>query len=314
MIGSHWGLSYYVAVVSRREKMVIVDAFRYLSDVVFALLFLKLRRVLVWAVFVCLCLVITPVSAESLKIAATTTTDNSGLLPWLKVSFEQQTGINVRMVVVGSGAAFTLAKKGDVDALLVHDPPREKQFISQGWGVKRRPVFYNHFVLVGPKADPAQVQMVFLTDSPKHFSDAFQRIQQSKSIFLSRGDKSGTHQMEKYLWNVRHLAPWQYVSRWYLETGSSMGSTLNTAAVLNAYTLSDIATWHAFKNKQQLRQFFPPKSGPKNTYSAIIVNPNKHRHLQTSLAGRWLDWLYSPNGKKRINSFRVQGKQVFFAL
>ena len=257
--------------------------------------------------------------AQTLKLAATTTTDHSGLLAWLLPVFQQQSALSVRVIVRGSGAAFALARRGDVDVLLTHDPPRERQFVAQGWGIKRTPVFYNHFLLVGPQQDPAQIRHFFKQPVPQSsrlpypaFSLAFQRIQQHRTPFLSRGDHSGTHQMERSLWQAQLLKPWRNPSSWYLESGSGMGATLNTAASLNAYTLVDTASWKAFGNKGNLVPF--SSSGPQNIYSTIAVAPQKHPHTQSQAAKAWIRWLRSASGKKQLRSFRLQQQQVFFPL
>jgi tungstate transport system substrate-binding protein len=237
-------------------------------------------------------------------VASTTSTEQSGLFGHLLPLFTRKTGIEVRVVAQGTGQALQTGMRGDADALLVHDPQSERKFVEEGFGVKRHPVMYNDFVLVGPANDPAGVEGV------KDASVALSKIAASGALFASRGDDSGTHKAELRLWTAAGVDP--KGRSWYRETGSGMGPTLNTAAGLGAYALSDRGTWLAFANKQDLALLVEGDRRLFNQYAAILVSPEKHPHVKADLAQAFIDWLISPEGQRAIAEFKIGGQQLFF--
>jgi tungstate transport system substrate-binding protein len=245
--------------------------------------------------------------ARFITLASTTSSEQSGLFGHLLPMFRQQSGIDVRVVAVGTGQALAIGARGDADALLVHDRPGEDKFVADGHGIDRRDVMFNDFVLVGPRADPAGLRGL------KDAKQAFQRIAASGSLFASRGDDSGTNRMELRFWRDVGIA----VGRdkpWYRELGQGMGPTLNTAAALNAYTLTDRATWANFKNRQQLEILTEGDSALFNPYGSILVNPNKGPHIKAAGAKIWHEWLTSAQGRAAISSYKIAGEQLFFPL
>ena len=241
---------------------------------------------------------------ETLVVASTTSTEQSGLFGWLLPKFEAATGIKVRVVAVGTGQALDIGRRGDADALLVHDRVAEDKFVADGWGSYRKDVMYNDFVFVGPKEDPAKIKGAGSAVA------ALKAIGASGQPFVSRGDKSGTHAAELRLWQQAGIDP--KATAGYKETGSGMGPTLNMAAALNGYTLSDRATWGAFKNKQNLDLLLAGDPVLFNPYGVIPVNPAKHPHVKKEAAERFAQWLTSPAGQEAIAAFRADGTQVFF--
>ena len=239
-------------------------------------------------------------------LASTTSTDNSGLFAHLLPSFTAKTGIEVRVVALGTGQALRLAEHGDADVLLVHHRPSEDRFVAESYGVNRRDVMYNDFVIVGPKGDPAGI--VGLTDA----AEALSRISAAQAIFLSRGDDSGTHKKERALWQTAGVDVIAESGTWYRETGSGMGATLNTAAAVNGYALSDRATWTAFRNKGDLTILAEGDDRLFNPYGVILVNPERHSHVKAAEGQAFIDWLVSPEGQARIAGFKVEGRQLFF--
>ncbi len=242
-----------------------------------------------------------------ITVASTTSTENSGLFRHLLPRFEAATGIAVHVVARGTGQALALGRNGDVDVLLVHDRVAEDKFVAQGFGIDRRDVMYNDFVIVGPRGDPARI--AGLTDAPA----ALARIAAAAAPFASRGDDSGTHRAERRLWRAAGIDVEAASGGWYRETGSGMGATLNTASGMNAYALSDRATWAAFANKGELSILVEGDKRLFNPYGVILVNPARHGHIKKADAGRFLDWLTGAAGRAAIDSFRVDGKQLFFA-
>ncbi len=242
-----------------------------------------------------------------ITVASTTSTENSGLFRHLLPRFEAATGIAVRVVARGTGQALALGRNGDVDVLLVHDRVAEDKFVAEGFGVDRRDVMYNDFVIVGPRGDPARI--AGLTDAPV----ALARIAAAAAPFASRGDDSGTHRAERRLWRAAGIDVEAASGGWYRETGSGMGATLNTASGMNAYALSDRATWVAFANKGELSILVEGDKLLYNPYGVILVNPARHGHIKKADAGRFLDWLTGAAGQAAIDSYRVDGKQLFFA-
>ena len=239
-------------------------------------------------------------------VQSTTSTQNSGLLDFLLPQFTGKTGIEVRVVAVGTGQAIRNAANGDGDVLLVHARQAEEKFVADGWGVKRFDVMYNDFVIVGPKADPAGVSG--MNDAPA----ALQRIADAKAPFASRGDESGTHKKERALWNEAGIDAAAASGSWYRETGSGMGATLNIAAGQNAYTLTDRATWISFANKGDLEVLVEGGKQLFNQYGVILVNKDKHPAVKADLGQAFIDWLLGPEGQAAIAAYKIDGQQLFF--
>ena len=245
-------------------------------------------------------------SERFIVVASTTSTENSGLYSFVLPRFSEQTGIEVRVVAVGTGQALHIAQNGDADVLLVHHRPSEDQFISQGYGVTRYDLMYNDYILVGPRDDPASVL------SAANVIGAIRRIATSKSLFISRGDDSGTHKKELELWNQSGIDITKAGNGWYQETGRGMGGTLNMASALDAYTLSDRATWLKFGNKGRLDILFQSDPPLFNPYGIILVNPQKHPHVKTLDGQTFIDWMLSETGQTLIANYRILGQQAFF--
>ena len=239
-----------------------------------------------------------------ITLASTTSTEQSGLFRHLIPIFRQDTGIDVRVVAVGTGQALAIGARGDADALLVHDRAGEDKFVADGHGIDRRDVMHNDFVIAGPASDPAGIKGV------KDASEAFRRIAAAKAPFASRGDDSGTHRMELRLWKAAAVDPRSDPN--YRELGSGMGPTLNTAAGLDAYVLSDRATWASFQNRQNLVLLVAGDPALFNPYGSILVNPAKGPHIKAAEARIWHEWLTSGRGRAAIAGFKVQGEQLFF--
>ena len=249
-----------------------------------------------------------PASATErfITVASTTSTQNSGLYEHILPNFTTRTGIAVRIVAVGTGQAINLARNGDADVLFVHHKASEERFVADGFGVERFDVMYNDFVLVGPKADPAGVRDAADT------SDALARIAAANSPFTSRGDNSGTHKKERELWQVAEVDVSTQSGSWYRETGSGMGATLNTAAGMDAYALTDRATWFKFKNRGTLEILAEDEERMFNQYGVILVNPARHPHIKHDLGQAFIDWLLSKDGQSAIGAYRLEGQQAFF--
>lgn len=240
-----------------------------------------------------------------ITVASTTSTQNSGLFGYLLPIFEKKTGIDVRVVAVGTGQAIKLAERGDADVLFVHHRPSEEKFVAEGYGVERFDVMYNDFVIVGPKDDPAGI--AGMTDVVA----ALKKIATNKATFVSRGDDSGTNKKELELWEKTGIDPSEASGTWYRETGSGMGATLNTTAGMGAYTLSDRGTWISFKNKGDLGIVVEGDERLFNPYGVILVNPEKNPHVKVEAGQKFVDWLISPEGQKAIGDYRLHGKQLF---
>ena len=249
-----------------------------------------------------------PASATErfITVASTTSTQNSGLYEHILPNFTTRTGIAVRIVAVGTGQAIKLARNGDADVLFVHHKASEERFVADGFGVERFDVMYNDFVLVGPKADPAGVRDAADT------SDALARIAAANSPFTSRGDNSGTHKKERELWQVAEVDVSTQSGSWYRETGSGMGATLNTAVGMDAYALTDRATWFKFKNRGTLEILAEDDERMFNQYGVILVNPARHPHIKHDLGQAFIDWLLSKDGQSAIGAYRLEGQQAFF--
>lgn len=240
-----------------------------------------------------------------ITLSSTTSTQASGLFDYLLPKFTQKTGVEVRVVAVGTGQAIKLGEAGDADLLLVHDREGELKFVKQGYGIDRRELMYNDFILVGPKADPA------LVGATKDAVTGMKSIADRKAIFVSRADDSGTHRQELRLWAEAKVDVKSASGTWYKELGAGMGQVLNTAAGLNAYTLSDRATWLSFKNKADLVLLLEGDPRLYNQYSLILVNPSKHKHVKEREVRALMDWLTSPEGQAAIGAFTVDGQVLF---
>jgi len=244
----------------------------------------------------------------TIVLASTTSTRDSGLLDEILPRFAAETGITVNVVAVGTGRALDLARRGDADALLVHDRPSEEAFVAEGFGLERIPVMYNDFVLVGPRDDPAGVRG--LTD----VSEALRRIAEREVTFFSRGDGSGTHKAELRLWTRSGTPPVVRGSPWYRETGAGMGATLNTANQAPGHALADRGTWLAFRNRSGLDLLVEGDPALRNEYGVIVVSPERHPHVEAEAAQRFADWLVSDAGRAAIAAFRIDGEPLFFPL
>ena len=255
-----------------------------------------------------LSILLTPVAiaAESIIVQSTTSTQNSGLFDYILPKFTAKTGIEVRVVAVGTGQALKNARNGDGDVLLVHAKPAEEKFIADGYGVKRSDLMYNDFVIVGPRSDPAGI------GGTRDVTAALTKLANARAPFASRGDDSGTHKKEVSLWKQSGVNPNEASGDWYRETGSGMGATLNTAAGMGAYTMSDRATWLAFKNKADMEILVEGDKRLFNQYGVILVNPKKHPHVKVKQGQAFIDWLLSKEGQEAIASYKLNGKQLFF--
>jgi len=241
-----------------------------------------------------------------ITVASTTSTRNSGLYDHILPIFAKKTGIEVRVIAVGTGQAIRLARNGDADVLFVHHKPSEDKFVTAGYGLKRLNVMYNDYVLVGPKFDPAKV------GSTKNITMALANIAKTGHPFTSRGDDSGTHKKELGLWKISGNNPKKSGGSWYRETGSGMGATLNTASAMNAYTLTDRGTWLKFYNKGELQILVEGDNRLFNPYGIIVVNPAKYPHIKRADAEAFSNWLVSKAGQSAIATYRINGKQAFF--
>ena len=241
--------------------------------------------------------------AETLRLATTTSTENSGLLGAILPDFERKTGIKVHVIAVGTGKALRMGRDGDVDVVLVHARSAEEKFVAQRYGVERFPVMHNDFIIVGPKDDPAGVTTV----SPNVVA-ALQRIAASKTRFISRGDDSGTHKKELSLWRAADIAP---RGQWYLQAGQGMGKVLQMASEMQAYTLTDRGTWLAMRDKLDLKLLVEGDERLFNPYGIIAVNPARHPGVKYREAKALIEWFTSEETKRKIADFRVGGEQLF---
>ncbi len=242
-------------------------------------------------------------ATERLRLATTTSTENSGLLAELLPPFEKANNCQVDVIAVGTGKAIKLGETGDVDVIMVHARSKEDKFVAEGFGVDRRDVMYNDFVILGPKSDPARIM------ASHNVLVAMAKIASSQSTFVSRGDDSGTHAREKQLWEKVSLEP---AGDWYLEAGRGMGEVIVMAGERQGYTLSDRGTYLAFKEKTDLEIVVQGDKGLFNPYGVIMVNPQKHPHVKVDLAKKFLDYLTSSQAKQLITSFRKGGEQLFY--
>jgi tungstate transport system substrate-binding protein len=271
-----------------------------------------LRRT--WLQLVAAALVAVAVAAPQLAAAedkfiivqSTTSTQNSGLYDYLLPKFKDATGIEVRVVAVGTGQAIKNARNGDGDVLLVHAKSAEEKFVADGFGVKRFDLMYNDFVVVGPSADPAGVA------GQKDIVAALAAIAGKKAPFASRADDSGTHKKEMSLWKAAKIDPTADSGGWYRETGSGMGATLNTGVGMGAYVLTDRATWIKFGNKGDFKILVEGDDRLFNQYGVILVNKDKHASVKANLGQKFVDWLLSGDGQGAIAAYKVAGQQLFF--
>ena len=239
-------------------------------------------------------------------VASTTSTEQSGLFKHILPIFEKKTGIQVRVVALGTGQALDLARRGDADVVFVHAKPAEEKFLAEGHGVKRFPVMYNDFVLIGSKSDPAKVT------GGRDILDALKKIKTAKAPFVSRGDKSGTHMAEITLWKTANIDIDKEKGPWYRDTGQGMGPALNTAAAMNGYILADRGTWISFKNRGDLAIAVEGDKRLFNQYGVMLVNPAKHPNVKKDLSQGFVDWVISPVGQRAIADYKIGGEQLFF--
>jgi tungstate transport system substrate-binding protein len=240
-----------------------------------------------------------------ITVASTTSTEQSGLFKQLLPEFTKATGIEARVVALGTGQALDMGRRGDADVVFVHDKVAEDKFVADGWGVKRFEVMYNDFVIVGPKADPAKAR-------GKDVIEGLKKIAAAGAPFASRADKSGTHAAELRYWKAAGIDPTQSKTTWYRETGSGMGPTLNTASGMNAYALTDRGTWLSFKNRGELEIVVEGDQRLFNQYGVMLVNPAKHPHVKKEAGQKFVDWVISPDGQKAIAAYKIGGEQLFF--
>ena len=248
---------------------------------------------------------------KSIVVASTTSTQDSGLFGHILPIFKAKTGIDVKVVALGTGQALDTARRGDADVVFVHAKPAEEKFLAEGFGVKRYPVMYNDFILAGPKSDPAGVK------GSKDIVAALTTIKDKGVSFISRGDNSGTHQAELNLWKIANvdIAAQKHDGRlgsWYKEIGQGMGAALNTAAASNSYVISDRGTWLSFKNRGDLVIAIEGDKRLFNQYGVMLVNPRKHPNVKTELGQQFVDWLISPDGQKAIADYKINGEQLFY--
>lgn len=242
-----------------------------------------------------------------ITVSSTTSTEQSGLFGHILPLFEQTSGIKVRVVALGTGQALDTARRGDADVVFVHDRVAEEKFVTEGWGVERKEVMYNDFVLIGPKADPAKATGQDIHAGLRRIAEASPR-----PPFVSRGDKSGTHAAELRYWKAAGIDLPVIKGDWYRDTGSGMGPALNTAASMNAYILADRGTWLAFKNRGELAVLVEGDSRLFNQYGVILVNAARHPHVRKEDGQRFIDWLVSPVGQQAIAEYKIGGQQLFF--
>jgi len=263
------------------------------------------RRALLGILLACVCLAADG-QERFITVASTTSTEQSGLFGHLLPVYEKQTGVKVRVVALGTGQALDVGRRGDADVVFVHARAAEEKFLAEGQGVKRYPVMYNDFVLIGPKSDPAKI------GGGKDITAAMKRIEAAQTPFVSRGDRSGTHMAELDLWKASGVDIDKSKGPWYRDTGQGMGPALNTAASMNAYILADRGTWLAFKNRGDLTILVEGDKRLFNQYGVMLVNPEKHPNVKRDLGQQFIDWLVSPAGQKAIADYKINGEQLFY--
>jgi tungstate transport system substrate-binding protein len=243
---------------------------------------------------------------KSIVVASTTSTQDSGVFGHILPMFKAKAGIDVKVVAQGTGQALDTGRRGDADVVFVHAKPAEEKFAAEGFGVKRHPVMYNDFILVGPKSDPAGIK------GSKDIVAALHAIKAKDADFISRGDKSGTHQAELNLWKVAGIDIAKDKGPWYKEIGQGMGAALNTASASNAYVLADRGTWLSFKNRGDLVIAVEGDKRLFNQYGVMLVNPAKHPSVKQDLGQQFIDWLVSAEGQKAIADYKINGEQLFY--
>ncbi|KQW22172.1 sulfate transporter [Afipia sp. Root123D2] len=243
---------------------------------------------------------------KSIVVASTTSTQDSGLFGYLLPLFKAKTGIEVKVVAQGTGQALDTARRGDADVVFVHAKSAEEKFLSEGFGVKRYPVMYNDFILIGPKSDPAGIK------GTKDIVAALKTIKAKDAPFISRGDRSGTHIAEQKLWKAADIDIAKDKGPWYKEIGQGMGAALNMASAANSYVLSDRGTWLHFKNRGDLAILVEGDKRLFNQYGVMLVNPQKHATVKADLGQQFIDWLVSPEGQKAIAGYKINGDQLFY--
>jgi tungstate transport system substrate-binding protein len=248
-----------------------------------------------------------PAGPRFITVASTTSTVDSGLFNHLLPLFKATTGIDVRVISQGTGQALDTGRRGDADVVFVHARAAEEKFVADGHGGPRRPVMYNDFVLIGPKADPAGIR------GARDIAAALRAIQTRAAPFVSRGDRSGTHQAELALWTAAGIDLAATRGSWYREIGQGMGAALNTASGMNGYVLADRATWLSFRNRGDLNILVEGDRRLFNQYGIMLVSPQRHPHVKRADAQAFIDWVVGPEGQKAIAGYRINGQQLFFA-
>jgi tungstate transport system substrate-binding protein len=272
------------------------------DDVVgFTARFFALAVFFAWAIFS-----IAIAQERSIVVASTTSTEQSGLFGFILRRFKARTGIDVKVVSVGTGQALDIGRRGDADVVFVHDKAAEENFVSEGFGVRRFDVMYNDFVVIGPNADPAHIS------GAGNVLEAFRRIAAVRASFISRGDRSGTHAAELRYWHEAGIGIETEKGGWYREIGQGMGPALNMAASAGAYLLADRGTWLSFKNRADLAILVEGDHRLFNQYGVMLVNPAKHTNVKTAEGQAFIDWLLSTDGQRTIASFTIAGEQLFF--
>jgi tungstate transport system substrate-binding protein len=269
---------------------------------------MKTRHTLVALVAMAAIVGIAPAVAQdkSIVVASTTSTQDSGLFEYLLPIFQKETGITVKVLALGTGQALDTARRGDADVVFVHAKSAEEKFLAEGEGVKRYPVMYNDFVIIGPKSDPAHIKGM------TNVATALHTIKDKQAAFISRGDRSGTHIAELALWKDAGIDIEKDKGPWYKAIGQGMGAALNTAAASGAYVLSDRATWLRFKNKADLMVVVEGDKRLFNQYGVMLVNPARHPSVKAKAGQAFIDWLVSPKGQQTIAGYKVGGEQLFF--
>jgi tungstate transport system substrate-binding protein len=243
---------------------------------------------------------------KSIVVASTTSTQDSGLFGHILPLFKAKTGIDVKVISQGTGQALDTGRRGDADVVFVHARPQEEKFVADGFGMRRNPVMYNDFILVGPKGDPAGAK-------GRDIVAGLKAIKAKEAPFISRGDKSGTHAAELALWKLAGIdVAGADKGSWYKEIGQGMGAALNTASASNGYVLADRGTWLSFKNRGDLAIVVEGDDKLFNQYGVILVSPAKHAHVKKELGQAFIDWLVSPEGQKAIADYKINGEQLFF--
>jgi tungstate transport system substrate-binding protein len=257
-------------------------------------------------VMLALCTAPASLAQNFITVASTTSTEQSGLFGHIRPIFEKKSGIQVRVVALGTGQALDMARRGDADVVFVHAKSAEEKFIAEGYGVKRLPVMYNDFVLIGPKSDPAKIA------GGRDILEALRKVKAAAAPFVSRGDLSGTHMAELALWKQAGVDIAADKGPWYRDTGQGMGPALNTASSMNGHILADRGTWISFKNRGDLAVLVEGDRRLFNQYGVILVNPEKHKHVKKEMGQAFIDWVVSPEGQKAIADYKIGGEQLFF--